>query len=94
MTFSPEIATSYDSVAPEHQARFVDQLDEKPRDRELLDALAARTTGIVLDVGSGPGHIGRRVRSDGKHVVAVDLSQSMASLANARLDGAVVATLR
>jgi hypothetical protein len=56
-------AAAYDIVAADYESRFVDELRTKPRDCELLDELAARASGPVLDIGSGPGHIGARVRS-------------------------------
>lgn len=84
---------TYDAVAIDYDERFRDELDGKPRDRELLDALAARSTGPVLDVGSGPGHIGARIRAAGRRVIALDLSRTMADLAARRLDAAVVADM-
>ena len=86
-------AAAYDIVAADYESRFVDELRTKPRDCELLDELAARATGPVLDIGSGPGHIGARVRSAGRHVVAVDLSGAMAAAARRRVDSAVVADM-
>ncbi|MBA2282523.1 MAG: class I SAM-dependent methyltransferase [Acidimicrobiia bacterium] len=84
-------AAAYDTVAAEYDLRFCDELDGKPRDRELLDGLAARASGVVLDVGSGPGHIGARIRASGRPVVAVDVSLAMADAAARRVDAALVA---
>jgi SAM-dependent methyltransferase len=94
MASGPQIADAYDTVSQDYEARFAEELDEKPRDRELLDDLAARNSGLVLDIGSGPGHIGRRLRAAGRPVLAVDLSRSMASRAARLVDGAVVADMR
>lgn len=87
-------ARAYDTVADDYDERFRDELDVKPHDRELIDALATRGTGVVLDVGSGPGHIGARIRAVGRPVVAIDLSHAMATLAKGRLDAAAVADMR
>ena len=86
-------AAAYGVVAADYESRFVDELRTKPRDCELLDELAARATGPVLDIGSGPGHIGARVRSAGRHVVAFDLSGAMAAAARRRVGSAVIADM-
>lgn len=93
MTSIRRTAQAYNAVAADYDQRFRDELDGKPRDRELIDALAVRGTGLVLDVGSGPGHIGARIRTFGRPVIAVDLSPAMATLAATRLDAAVVADM-
>lgn len=86
-------AQAYDVVAADYDERFRDELDTKPRDRELLDDLATRGSGVVLDVGSGPGHIGAYIRSLGRPVVALDVSPAMARTAAQQLDAAVVADM-
>jgi len=48
---------------------------------------------VILDVGSGPGHIGARMRAAGRPVIAIDISQAMAATAARRLDGAAVADM-
>ena len=93
MTSIRRAARAYDAVATDYDKRFRDELDGKPRDRELIDALAERGSGLVLDVGSGPGHVGARIRTFGRPVVALDLSQAMAALAATRLDAAAVADM-
>ena len=93
MASEHRVAAAYDTVAADYEERFCDELDGKARDRELLDGLAARASGIVLDVGSGPGHIGARLRAGGRRVIALDMSRAMAKVAARRLDGAVVADM-
>ena len=92
----PSLGPSYDAVAPAYEARFVDELDGKPRDRELLEAFAAALPpdGPVLDAGCGPGQVGAAVRGHGHSVIGVDLSPSMARLAATRLDAALAADMR
>ena len=87
----PALGPSYDAVAPAYQDRFLDELDGKARDRELLAAFAAAlpADGPVLDLGCGPGQIGAAVRTSGRAVIGVDLSRAMAKLAATRLDGGV-----
>ena len=78
---------SYDRAAEAYADRFDDELDRKPIDRALLEILPElaeldRHPGVVADLGSGPGQIGRYVaRSSGLPVVAIDLSPAMATLA-------------
>lgn len=84
---------AYDLVAQVYEDRFLHELVGKPRDRELLDELAARGTGAVVDIGCGPGQIGAYVRARGRTVVGVDLSPVMAGMASRRLDGAAAGTI-
>jgi SAM-dependent methyltransferase len=89
-----ELRASYDTVARTYEHRFLDELDAKPRDRELLAAFAASAVDPVVEIGCGPGHIGAFVRQRGRRVVGLDLSPEMARLARGRLDGALVADMR
>jgi SAM-dependent methyltransferase len=88
-----ELRATYDRVADRYEARFVDELAGKPRDRELLAAFAAAADPVV-EVGCGPGQVGAFVRQHGRRVCGVDLSPEMAGLAQGRLDGAVAGDLR
>ena len=81
-------------MAAKYESRFVDELGDKPRDRELLESFAATVGDPVAEVGSGPGHIGAFVRQRGRRVIGIDLSTEMARLANERLDAALVADMR
>lgn len=72
-----ETRTSYDRVAAEYAARIYDELAGKPLDRELLDALAQQVTGVIGDLGCGPGHVARYLRDHGAAVCGVDLSPGM-----------------
>jgi SAM-dependent methyltransferase len=87
-------ADAYDRVAQRYEERFLNELDGKPRDRELLDELAEHADGPIIEIGCGPGQIGAFLRDRGCRVVGVDLSREMASLAGRRLDGALVADMR
>jgi SAM-dependent methyltransferase len=73
-----ELRTSYDAVADTYAARFADELTRKPFDRELLVQFAADCPpGLVLDVGCGPGHVGRFLVDRGRDVTGIDLSPAM-----------------
>ena len=91
------LRSTYDAVATKYEARFVDELRSKPRDRELLEAFARSVRDPIVEIGCGPGQIGAYVRRRGHprhHVVGVDLSHVMAGLASRRLDSALVADMR
>jgi SAM-dependent methyltransferase len=89
------LRSTYDAVAAKYQSRFLNELDDKPRDRELLESFARAVEDPVTEIGCGPGHIGAFVRRRrGRRVVGVDLSPEMAALASTRLDGALVADMR
>lgn len=89
-----QLRSTYDAIATKYEARFLDELRDKPLDRELLMAFAKSVEDPVIEVGCGPGHIGGFVREHGRRVFGVDLSGQMARLAGGRLDGALVADMR
>ena len=72
-----DVEGTYDAVAEPYEAAIADELDRKPFDRDLLDALAARFDGTVADIGCGPGHVGRYLFDRGVDVVGVDFSAGM-----------------
>jgi SAM-dependent methyltransferase len=88
------LRSSYDAVARKYEVRFLDELHDKPRDRELLEEFARSADDPVVDIGCGPGQVGAFVRERGRRVVGLDLSPEMVRLAKGRLDGAVVADMR
>lgn len=69
----------YDPVADAYAERYYRELDSKPFDRERLDAFAALLPGggRVLDLGCGPGHVGRYLLDKGLNVTGFDLSEGM-----------------
>ncbi len=77
------LPATYDRVAAQYAETFLDELDAKPFDRELLGrfAEALRDRGRVCDLGCGPGQIGRYVRERGADVFGVDLSAGMVAIA-------------
>ena len=89
-----QLPSSYDTVAGAYEATFLDELDGKPQDRAMLEEFIEAATDPIVDLGCGPGQVGRFVRSGGRAVIGVDISAEMARLATGRLDGALVADLR
>ena len=78
------LKSTYDLVADDYVAHVFDELRGKPLDRALLDELAARAgTGIVCDLGCGPGHVARYLHQRGAKVIGVDLSPEMVARARA-----------
>lgn len=88
------LPSSYDMVANEYEATFLDELDGKPRDQAMLHEFIEATNDPIADLGCGPGQVGRFVRTQGRTVVGVDISVEMARLASRRLDGALVSDIR
>jgi len=92
-----DVGRVYARVAARYATTFSDELERKPDDRRLLDEVAARCRGRgpVLDVGCGPGHVGRFLHDRGVATVGVDLAPAMIAEAVRRhpLAGFVVADL-
>ena len=74
-----ETQSSYDQVAEEYAAEFFDEMEKKPFDRKMLDWLAerAQASGVICDVGCGPGQIAGYLHSRGMKVCGIDLSLEM-----------------
>jgi SAM-dependent methyltransferase len=77
------VQATYDSVAEEYARRIYDELSHKPLDRELLDRFAARVkeSGMVCDLGCGPGHVAKYLARCGVNVCGLDLSARMVEIA-------------
>jgi SAM-dependent methyltransferase len=70
---------SYDRVADVYAARFRHELDDKPFDREFLDAVADAIPrrGWCVDLGCGPSQIGAYLARRGLPILSVDASHQM-----------------
>ena len=79
------VGASYDRVADEYVRRIAGELAHKPFDRKLLDTFADRVrgSGLVCDMGCGPGHVGRYLHDRGVSICGVDLSPQMIECARA-----------
>ena len=82
MSDDPNIA-SWDRVADAYVTHLLDELDDKPFDRQQLDAMAAALApgARVLDAGCGPGHVGAYLAARGLDVTGVDLAPAMIAAA-------------
>ncbi len=85
---------SYDRVAARYAAETVDGLAGKPLDRALLNAFAEQVSGLVLDIGGGPGHVASYLAQRGASVISTDLSPAMCELARQAGLPSVVADMR
>ncbi len=85
LTQSPALtAAGYDSVAVEYANRLYRELEEKPFDRQFLDSLAqSLPPGEALDLGCGPGHVGRYLNERNVPVRGLDISGEMVKIAKA-----------
>ena len=77
--FSPRrVAAAYDAVADDYVEAFGNDLEQLPVDRAVLDDLARRLSGTVIDLGCGPGQIGGYLLARGvERVVGIDLAPRM-----------------
>lgn len=73
------VGEKYDLVADEDARRLFQELENKPKDRELLQRFARETEGRgpVCDMGCGPGQVARFLRDAGAEVWGLDLSAGM-----------------
>jgi SAM-dependent methyltransferase len=74
-----EIQGAYDAAADTYADRFLNELEYKPRDVELLQQFVSIVGPgqRVLDLGCGPGHTTAHLSSLGLKPVGVDLSPEM-----------------
>jgi SAM-dependent methyltransferase len=83
-----DLRSSYDTVAESYAKKFFDELSRKQFDRELLERFAHECPrGRVLDVGCGPGHVGRFLGALNVAVTGIDLSPSMVDVARRLNEG-------
>jgi SAM-dependent methyltransferase len=69
---------NYDPVAAEYAARFNHELQHKPFDCKLLDWLIEKVgSGIICDMGCGPGQVGAYLHQQGASAMGIDLSPAM-----------------
>jgi SAM-dependent methyltransferase len=70
---------AYDIACEAYARKFINELDHKPLDRELLMEFAAIVGAEcpVLDIGCGPGHTTAHLTALGVMATGVDLSPKM-----------------
>ncbi|MEW6057763.1 MAG: class I SAM-dependent methyltransferase [Bdellovibrionota bacterium] len=73
------LSDSYSRVADEYARRIFDELEFKPKDREILNQFSAQVSskGRICDLGCGPGHVSKYLRERGLDVFGVDVSSGM-----------------
>jgi ubiquinone/menaquinone biosynthesis C-methylase UbiE len=80
-----QVAASYDAVARRYAHEIAGELAAKPVDRALYALFAELVgTGLVGDVGCGPGHVAAYLAGLGLRPVGVDLSPRMIEVARER----------
>jgi SAM-dependent methyltransferase len=74
-----DLQDGYDRVAEDYTTQFCEELDKKPFDRTMLDRLAEKVngSGVICDMGCGPGQIARYLHGRGVKACGVDLSAEM-----------------
>ncbi|MGA9995389.1 MAG: methyltransferase domain-containing protein [Pyrinomonadaceae bacterium] len=79
LLMSEELQNSYDRVAADYAVQFRGEMEQKPFDRKMLDWLAEKVggSGVICDMGCGPGQIARYLHDQGVKVCGVDLSPEM-----------------
>lgn len=82
------IRATYDTVATSYADQLVDELEDQPFERWLLDRVAAHADGAdggpVVEVGCGPGHVTAYLAAAGADASGIDLSPTMVAEARAR----------
>ena len=78
-----DLQAGYDRVAEQYAAEFFEELTRKPFDCAKLDQFAerVRNSGVVYELGCGPGHIARYLKDRGVEMRGLDLSSSMVKVA-------------
>ena len=74
------VRDAYDANAQLYTQLFLDHLDRVPLDRERLEAfarLASPSTGVVADLGCGPGYVVNRLAELNVKAIGYDLSPAM-----------------
>lgn len=80
-----KVVAAYDEIATTYADTFLDELDERPFERWLLERIADEADGgPVADAGCGPGHIAFHLAAAGADVVGFDLTPAMVAEARRR----------
>jgi len=82
------VRSAYDAVAADYADHLVDELDDLPFERWLLDRVAAHAAGRpVVDAGCGPGHVTAYLSDGGAEATGLDISPAMVAEARRRFPG-------
>ncbi|MEZ0580764.1 DUF480 domain-containing protein [Nocardioides sp. MH1] len=84
-TRDDRVRSAYDLVAPAYADALVDELDDQPFERWLLDRVVRLAGGApVVEAGCGPGHVTAYLADRGAIATGVDLTAGMVEQARAR----------
>lgn len=75
-----DIEEGYDRTAIEQARETTGNIEQDPVDRQILDQFIAKLrfdSGLICDLGCGPGQVARYFHDKGLQVVGVDLSAGM-----------------
>ncbi len=78
-----EVKDCYNKTAEEYAQKFLNELDQKPFDRNILDRFTAMVPagGLIYDFGCGSGQITKYLQDKNLHqVVGLDFSENSISL--------------
>jgi hypothetical protein len=79
------VRTAYDLVATSYADELLDELDELPFERWLLDRVVAHAAGRpIIEVGSGPGHVTAYLADRDADATGLDVSPEMVAEARRR----------
>ena len=86
------VRDSYDRVAERYAEEIGGELAGKPLDRALLrclielvaDVEESTGTGVVADLGCGPGHIAAYLAAQGVPTIGIDISPAMVEVGRRR----------
>ena len=83
------VQRAYNAASAAYAEMFLNELDQKPLDRELLQKFTTKVegNGRVLDIGCGPGHTTAVLHGHGLNVCGVDLSPEMIDRAEREFPG-------
>src|SRR5262245_38061306 len=86
------VRATYDAVATRYAEAMVNELDERPIERGLLDEVIRAShgsggKGTIADIGCGPGHVTHYLAERGAEVLGIDLSPAMIDVARVRFPG-------
>ncbi len=79
-----EVKNCYNLTANEYSQKFINELDQKPFDRNILDRFSVMmpSESLIYDFGCGSGQTTKYLYDKNKHqVIGLDFSENTISLA-------------
>jgi SAM-dependent methyltransferase len=75
-----DVEKGYDSTSVAQAEATIDSLNQDPFDRQILEMFASKLapcSGLLCDLGCGPGQVARFFHDQGYQVIGLDLSAGM-----------------